>query len=82
MNFNEYLVLFAFCVLMFQLCSKIAIELGENTGQTSSPIYLASLMGIFSSLYTGTESLYRMVKIKEKEAAKYGRKSKRYYFKP
>ena len=88
MSFNAYLVLFAFCVLMFQLCSKIAIELYEtesfmdpNLGRTSSPMYLASLIGIFSSLYTGAESLYRMVKIKEKEAANYGRKSDSYYFK-
>ena len=79
MNFMEYFVLFAFSVLMFQICSKLAIELCENTGETSSPIYLASLCGIFSSLYTGAESLYRMVKIKEKEASKIGRKSNSYY---
>jgi len=71
---------------MFQLCSKIAIELGENTGETSSPIYLASLCGIATSLYTGAESLYRMVKVKEEELKKLrrlndGRKSKRYYIK-
>ena len=79
MNFIEYFVIFAFSVLMFQICSKLAIEYCENTGETSSPIYLASLMGIFSSLYTGAESLYRAVKIKEKEASNIGRKSKCYY---
>ena len=81
MNFREYFVIFAFCVLMFKICSKLAIEYCENSGETSSPIYLASLMGIFSSLCTGAESLYRMVKIKEKEASNIGRKSKCYYIK-
>ena len=80
MQVINYILIFAFCVLIFQICSKITIEL-ENTGETSSPIYLASLMGIFSSLYTGAESLYRIAKIKEKEASKIGRKSNRYYIK-
>jgi len=69
MDFNSYFLLFAFCILMFQVCSKLAIELCENTGNTSSPIYLASIVGIFSSLHTGAMSLYRMVKLVEKEGA-------------
>ena len=69
MRFVDYFLLFAFCVLMFQICSKIAIELCENTGNTSSPLYVASIIGIFSSLYTGVESLYRMVKMVEEKGA-------------
>ena len=80
MQVIDYILIFGFCVLIFQICSKINIEV-EKTGETRSPIYLASLMGIFSSLYTGAESLYRIVKIKEREASKIGRKSKRYYIK-
>lgn len=69
MTFWSYFLIFAFCVLMFQLCSKLAIELCENTGNTSSPIYLTSLTGIMSSLLTGTESLYRMVELVKKNGA-------------
>ena len=79
MNFIDYFVIFAFSVLMFQICSKIMIELCENNDDFSSPIYIASMCGVLSSLYTGSESLYRIVKIKEKEASKIGRESKRYY---
>ena len=78
MRFNDYFLIFAFSVLMFQICSYLAIELCEKPKKTKSPIYLGSICGVYSSIYTGAESLYQMVKIKEREAS-HGRKSNCYY---
>lgn len=76
LNYYDLLVIFTACLFLFQLSSKVAID-HENHNATSSPLYLVALLGLFSSIFTGAESLYRLTRLAERqleeEKVAYGR---------
>jgi len=65
MNGKWYILLFAVCVVLFQVGSKLAIENYTEKGEYLQPNYDIGMILVGTSLFIGAEILYKIATNKQ-----------------
>ena len=64
MNGKWYILLFALCILFFQLGTKLTVENYTEKGEFLQPHYDIGFLTVMASLFFGAEILYKIATTK------------------